>query len=167
MVTLVKASPDDIITELESVANFVSKIFDDEPIMYYQHVPKQPEEGSISVIFQNATVEQETALTYVDIREWQIIVFGKKDTEIAADPGVLRAMESIKKATIGAARQVIPLNDGSLRYMRIVNNGFSYGMPVKTEDGRWASVGILQTEVRRARDFETYKKIMEAGVRIN
>lgn len=162
---MLKASPDDIITELESVAGFIGSIFDN-PVIYFQRIPEQPSAGDFSVIFQNSTTEQETALSYVDVREWQIIAFGEKDVDAPADPNVMAKMEAIKRATVGAVRQVIPLSDESLRYMRIVNNGFSYSAPVKTEDGRWACVGVLQTEVRRARDYETYEKIMQAGIRI-
>jgi len=166
----------DIVTELESVAAFVGDIFP-EATVYYQRVPKKPETGDVAVRFENMTVEQETALTYVDIREWQIIVFGEKEVESPADPDLLSKMDKITRATVGAMRQVIPLDadiigapetyDGRpLRYMRIAVNGFSYSAPVKTEDDRWACVGILRTEVRRARDLPTYEKIMRSGVRV-
>ena len=92
-------------------------------------------------------------------------MFGEKEVDHPADPVLISKMDTIKRATVGAVRQVIPLTDGSLRYMRISVNGFSYSAPVKTDDDRWACVGILRTEVRRARDLPTYEKIMETGIR--
>lgn len=155
----------DIVTELEAVASFIGDLYTDG-MVYYQRVPKEPNTGDIAVRFENATTQQETAISYVDIREWQIIVFGEKEVDKPADPVLLSKMDGITRATVGAIRQVIPLDVDTLRYMRIAVNGFSYSAPVKTEDGRWACVGILRTEVRRARDLPTYQKIMKAGVRI-
>lgn len=163
---LVKASADDIVKEIEAVANFIAPLFSLQPSdVYLQRVPDQPKSNELSVLFQNASTQQETALTYVDVREWQIIYFGEPESTHPADPNALMAMERIKKHTFGAVRQAIPIDDGSLRYMRIQNNGFTFGAPVKTEDGRWASLGVLRTEVRRARDYEVYQKIMDTGVR--
>lgn len=155
----------DIITELEAVSGFIGDLFEGATV-YYQRVPEKPNTGDIAVRFENTTTQQETAISYVDIRDWQIIVFGDKEVDKPADPELLSKMDTIKRATVGAMRQVIPLSDGSLRYLRIAVNGFSYSAPVKTEDDRWACVGMLRTEVRRARDIETYDKIMQSGVRV-
>lgn len=170
------AGASDILTEIDAVAAFIGDIFKGSDV-YKQRVPESPATGDISVGFEKASSEQETAATYVDIRDWRIVIFGEKEFDKRADPDLLAKMDEIKRATVGALRQVIPLDsrvlgmaetvpdDRSLRYMRIAVNGFSYGAPVKTKDDRWACVGMLRTEVRQARDLQAYEKIMKAGIR--
>jgi hypothetical protein len=59
---------------------------------------------------------------------------------------------------------MIPLTDGSLRYIRI--NSFGFGIPVQTESGLFSIVGVMPTELRQARDQETYQKIMQINTRL-
>lgn len=153
------ANADDILAELESVLTYIRGIF---PDAHYerQNVPRQPQSDTFIIRFQNANVRQETALSYVDTREWQVIYIGRKEAYEVAE--VLTKMNGIKRKLFGDMRLAIPIAD-SLRYMRMT--GFSFGQPVKTEDGNHAIVGVLTTEVRKARDIEAYEKIMKAGVR--
>lgn len=159
--SLPNVTANDLLNELESVLTYIRDIYDDSRYER-QNVPTSPQANTFVIRFQNARTQAETALTYVDIREWQIIyISGTKSSDVAE---VLTRMNGIKRHTAGAFRQVIPINDGSLRYMRV--GSFSFGQPFKLENGNHAIIGVLTTEVRKARDFPSYEKIMKAGVNL-
>ena len=154
------ATADDILNELEALVTLFTDAFPDAQIVR-QNIPREPQPDTFVIAFQSANTETETALSYVNTREWQIIyVSGTSESDSA---NVLRALGSAEKLLVGNPRMVIPINDGSLRYMRI--SGYSTSQVAELEDGNKAGLAILQTEVRKARDLPTYEKIMETGVR--
>ncbi|MFZ4454334.1 hypothetical protein [Salibacterium aidingense] len=154
------ATEDDILNELNALVTLFSDAFPDAKIIR-QTLPRQPEPNTFVIRFQSASIENETALTYVETREWQIIyVSGTAETD---DQNVFRALRRSEKLTIGDPRMVIPINDGSLRYMRVANFGIS--QVAELEGEQKSGLGVLQTTVRKARDIETYEKITETGVR--
>lgn len=160
--TLPNAQVNDLLNELESVLSYIRDIYDDSRYER-QNVPTSPQGNTFVIRFQNARTQQETALSYVDIREWQIVYIGGTQAMDVAE--VMTRMNGIKRHIAGAFRQVIPINDDSLRYMRV--GSFSFGQPFKMENGNHAIIGVLTTEVRKARDLPSYEKIMRAGVRTN
>ncbi len=153
------ANADDILAELESVLSYICE-YSPTSTFERQNIPLQPQADSFIIRFQNASSRQETAISYVDTREWQIVYIGGKEAHEVAD--VLAKMNGVKRKVLGDVRVAIPVAD-SLRYMRVT--GFSFGQPVKTEDDRHAIVGVLTTDVRKARDIASHEKIMKAGVR--
>lgn len=154
------ATEDDILNEMEALVTLFSDAFPDATIVR-QNIPKEPAPDTFVIAFQGDGTENETVLTYVETREWQIIyVSGTAESDSA---NVMRALNKAKKLTIGNPRMVIPIDDGSMRYMRVSNFGIS--QVAELEDEQKSGLGVLQTTVRKARDIETYDKIMEAGVR--
>lgn len=158
--TIPTASADDILNEMEALISYLSAEFPDAQFVR-QMIPKDPQPGTFVVAFQNSSPRRETALTYVDTREWQIIyIAGTRPIDNAE---VLRNLTKVQKLTYANQRMAIPINDGSLRYMRVT--GFNFGQPAELEGGNKAGLAILTTEVRKARDYETYEKIMEVQIR--
>lgn len=157
--TLPNAKPNDLLNELEAVLSYIRGVY---PTSGYerQNMPLQPQANTFVIRFQNSGTRQETALSYVDTREWQIVYIGGIQPFDVGD--VLTKAEGVKRHTAGAFRQVIPVNNEDLRYMRV--GSFSFGQPFKLEGGNHAVIGVLTTEVRKARDLPAYEKILQAGV---
>lgn len=153
------ANADDILFELDSVVEYIRE-YSPDSIILKQNVPLKPKKDTFVIRFQNASVVEETAISYVDTREWAIVYIGGDQSNDVSD--VLTKMNGIKRKVYGDIRRVIPIKN-NLRYMRA--KGFTFGQTVRMENGNHAAVGILTTEVRKARDLETYEKIMRTGVR--
>jgi hypothetical protein len=83
-------------------------------------------------------------------RDYQVVYFGSDSAD------VLTKMDDFSRKVMNG-QIVIPIT-GSLRYIRV--EGFNFSQPFKTEGGVDACLGVLQTQVREARDQATFDKIM-------
>lgn len=159
-------SANDIVNELESVVDFLRAVYPDSTY-YYQSIPEQPAEGDVGVRYQNSPdPRQETAISYVEQREWQVVFFGAKASENKRQLP-LQFVRQMQKQAINK-RMVIPIKatEGQepLRYMRI--GSFSFGPVQETEDGRDVVIGVMTTDIRTARDLESYEKIMAVSTTV-
>jgi hypothetical protein len=87
-------------------------------------------------------------------RDYQVVYFGSN----VAD--VLSKIDDISHAVMNN-QIVIPIKD-SLRYIRV--ESFNFSQPFKTEGGLDSVIGVLQTQVREARDQEQFEKITKVNV---
>jgi hypothetical protein len=142
-----------IVTDIESIEQYVAPLFPAATI-YLQHVPAQPTANSLSIRFQSAGTETETAYHMARHREYQIVYFG------ASNIDVLTKMDVLDRKLNNDL--LIPIKDSS-RYMRI--ESFSLSQPFVTESGINAMIGVLAVTVREARDQEQYEKIMNVYAR--
>ncbi|MFD2704632.1 hypothetical protein [Salibacterium lacus] len=154
------ATEDDIINEMEAIITHFSAAFPDATFVR-QNIPEQPDPDTFVIVFQGESTSTETSLTYAAERDWQVIYVSGTDENDSAN--VMRALGRAEKLTVGDPKMVIPINDGSMRYMRVGNFGIS--QVAELEGGQKSGLGVLQTVVRKARDIQAYEKIMEAGVR--
>jgi hypothetical protein len=144
-----------IINEIASIKDFISEKFPDVGIVL-QNVPEQPVPSTLVIRFQRDNREIETGFGVVANREYQLIYFGERA------PDVLTKMDGLSRKFL-YGRTVIPIKN-SPRYIRVV--GFNFGQIFKTEQNNIeACIGVLQTEVREARDQQTYDKIMNVYAR--
>jgi hypothetical protein len=142
-----------IVTDIESIEQYVAPLFPAATI-YLQYVPAQPTTNSLSIRFQGAGTETETAYHMARHREYQLVYFGNSNVD------VLTKMDALDRRLNNDL--VIPIKD-SLRYMRI--ESFSLSQPFKTENGIDAMIGVLAVTVREARDQQQYEKIMNVYTR--
>ncbi len=140
---------------MASVKDFIAEKYPDVNTIL-QNVPEQPTSNTLVIRFQRDNREIETSFGVVAEREYQIIYFGERA------PDVLTVMDGLSRKFL-YGRTVIPIKN-SLRYIRVA--GFNFGQIFKTEqDNIEACIGVLQTEVREARDQQTYDKIMKVYAR--
>ena len=140
---------------MASVKDFIAEKYPDVNTIL-QNVPEQPTSNTLVIRFQRDNREIETSFGVVAEREYQIIYFGERA------PDVLTVMDGLSRKFL-YGRTVIPIKN-SLRYIRVA--GFNFGQIFKTEqDTIEACIGVLQTEVREARDQQTYDKIMKVYAR--
>ncbi len=140
---------------MASVKDFIAEKYPDVNTIL-QNVPEQPTSNTLVIRFQRDNREIETSFGVVAEREYQIIYFGERA------PDVLTVMDGLSRKFL-YGRTVIPIKN-SLRYIRVA--GFNFGQIFKTEqDNIEACIGVLQTEVREARDQQTSDKIMKVYAR--
>lgn len=145
----------DLLNEMVSIKEFIKEVLPDADIKL-QNVPEKPTPNTLVIRFQNDNREVETAFHVVAEREYQIICYGDKA------PEVLTKMDGLSRKFL-YGRTIIPIKN-SLRYIRVA--GFSFGRIFKTEqDNLEACIGVLNTEIREARDQQTYDKIMQVSAR--
>jgi hypothetical protein len=142
-----------IVTDIESIEQYVAPLFPAATI-YLQYVPAQPTANSLSIRFQGASTETETAYHMARHREYQLVYFGTSNVD------VLTKMDALDRKLNNDL--VIPIKD-SLRYMRI--ESFSLSQPFVTESGINAMIGVLAVTAREARDQQQYEKIMSVDAR--
>jgi hypothetical protein len=140
-------------TEIESIEQYVTPLFPSASI-YLQYVPAQPTANSLSIRFQGASTETETAYHMARHREYQIVYFGTSNVN------VLTRMDALDRQLNNDL--LIPIKD-STRYLRV--ESFSLSQPFKTENGIDAMIGVLAVTVREARDQQQYEKIMNVYAR--
>lgn len=145
-----------VFNELDAIANDVLTLVPDAVIKY--EIPKEPKSNLFVIRTQNNGFEKETALTYKIDRAIQVIYY-TKDVQTAID-----VMESYGRRCL-AGNGLLAVNDDSLRYLRI--EGFGYSQPLRTENEIYSVVGVLECEVRQARNIETYQKIRSIRATIN
>ncbi|MFS0841165.1 hypothetical protein [Paenibacillus sp. 1P03SA] len=146
----------DFITELDSVAAVLSAEVPGTDIKY--DVPKEPASGQLIIRAQRNELVTESHFTTRIERLYQIIYFSN-------DPAAaISAMDRLsRKLMFGTT--LIPVEDGSFRYIRI--ESFSFSDPVETESGLAAVIATMPTSIRQARDRETFVKITKLNARIN
>lgn len=145
-----------LITDITSIEDFVKSAFP-SAATYKQDVPRKPAPNTFVIRFLSDSRELETTKTYRIDREYQVIYIGTDA------PDVLTQMDSLSKALYQT--KLIPLNDDSLRYIRV--ESFSISQPFREETADlYACIGVLSTEIREARDQATYDKIMHVYSRI-
>jgi hypothetical protein len=142
-----------IVTDIESIEQYVAPLFPAATI-YLQHVPTQPTTNSLSIRFQSASTETETAYHMARYREYQLVYFGTSNVD------VLTKMDALDRQLNNDL--LIPIKD-STRYLRV--ESFSLSQPFKTENGIDAMIGVLSVTVREARDQQQYEKIMNVYAR--
>lgn len=160
-----------IINEMASIKDFIADKFPDVDIIL-QNVPEQPVPSTLVIRFQRDNREVETGFGVVANREYQLIYFGERA------PDVLTKMDGLSRKFL-YGRTVIPIYntvltgysfdtariiDRTLRYIRV--DGFGFDQIFKTgQDNIEGCIGVLQVEVREARDLQTYDKIMNVYAR--
>jgi hypothetical protein len=140
----------DLTLELDSVASDLLKEFPEVAVRY--DVPIEPQAGTFVIRSQHSDLSVESRYTFRIERDYQLIYY-------SADPqDAIEIMNRYARRCL-KGNTLIPILDDSLRYIRI--NSFGYGLPVKTEMGLYMVMAMMPTELRQARDQETYQKIMK------
>jgi hypothetical protein len=138
-----------VINEVNSVGDFVKTQFPTVNVVK-QNVPTAPVPNTFVVRVLRDQRSTELLYSMLVERDYQFVYFG-------TDAGdVLTKMDDLSRATMNN-QIVIPIT-GSLRYIRV--EGFNFSQPFKTEGGVDAIIGVMQTQVREARDQATFEKIM-------
>lgn len=145
-----------LLVELDSVASDLMIEFPDSAIKY--EIPKEPQSNTFIVRAQVNDFSTESRFTFRIERAYQII-FYHDDPQAA-----LETMDRLARRCL-KGEAMIPILDDSLRYIRI--NSFGYALPVKTESELFSIMAVMPTELRQARDLETYQKIMKVNTRMN
>lgn len=145
----------DIVTEVESLRDFVV-----DPTLYsriwMQTMPAKYEAGQLSIRFTGGGTASETGYHYRLDREYQFVYFGTSELDCIRKGTVLQRKLNSKHA--------IKLK-GSERYIRV--GPFSLSQPFKTEGGEvFAIIGMLQAELREARDFSAEEVPKMGGITI-
>lgn len=112
-----------------------------------QDVPLQPPDNSFYVRMVDEDRETETRYHYRVDRAYQIVHVAKRPDTVLANMD-----------TLGAALYQTELVD----HIRV--NSFSVTQPVKTENGLFAIIGVLDTSVREPRTQVQYPKINKLTV---
>lgn len=136
-----------VVNELQSVGTFLAASVPSATVKY--EVPAKPTPSDLVVRAQSNDYKSETRYHYRIDRTYQVIAFG------ADSPTVLAKMDAISRKVMDK-RMAIPIN-GSTRFIRV--GSFSFSAPFRNENGQWAAIGVLETEVREARTQEEYGKI--------
>lgn len=145
----------DLVTGIISVEDFVRSNFSTS-LTEKQTVPKKPTPDLFVIRFQNSTSKTETRFHTIQEIEWQILYFGSSEAD------ALTKMDGLRRASLNN-KIAIPLNDGSLRYLRV--ESFTFSQPFKNENDLDTIIGVLSTTLREARDQETYEKITQVHSR--
>lgn len=132
----------DIAIEVESLRDFVA-----DPTLYsrvwMQTMPAKYTAGELSIRYQGGNTASETGYHYRLDREYQLVYFGTSERDCIIKGSALERKFNSK--------HVIQLK-GSERNIRV--GPFSMSQPFKTEGGEvFAIIGMLQAELREARDF--------------
>lgn len=145
----------DIAIEVESLRDFVA-----DPTLYsrvwMQTMPAKYTAGELSIRYQGGNTASETGYHYRLDREYQLVYFGTSERDCIIKGSALERKFNSK--------HVIQLK-GSERYIRV--GPFSLSQPFKTEGGEvFAIIGMLQAEVREARDFTVQEVPKMGGITI-
>jgi hypothetical protein len=144
-----------IVNEVNSVGAFVKALFPTVDVVK-QTVPTAPKANTFVVRVLHDQRSTETLSSMLVERDYQIVYFGSDTID------VLTKMDDLSRKVMNGTI-MIPIT-GSLRYIRV--EGFNFSQPFKTEGNVDACLGVLQTQVREARDQATFEKIMKVGVQI-
>lgn len=145
-----------LIAELDSVAAAVSAVLPDIDIKY--SVPNDPKSGHFIIRTQRNELTAESRTIFRIERLYQLLYYAEH-SEIALDQ-----IDKLSRHFM-AGTTLIPINDGSLRYIRI--GSFSFSDPVENESGLKVIIAMMPTELRQARDQATFEKIASIHARIN
>lgn len=142
-----------VVNEVNSVGAFVKAIFPTVDVVK-QTVPTVPKANTFVVRVFHDQRSTDTLSSMLVERDYQIVYFG-------TDAGdVLTKMDAFSRKVMNGTI-MIPIT-GSLRYIRV--EGFNFSQPFKTEGNVDACLGVLQTQVREARDQAQYEKIAKVSV---
>lgn len=138
----------DIALEVESLRDFVA-----DPTLYtriwMQYLPAKYTAGELSIRFIGDDTASETGYHYRLDREYQFVYFG------ASELDCIRKASALERKL--NSTHVIPLK-GSSRFIR--NGLFALSQPFKAEGGEvYGIIGVLQAEMREARQFAAVDKI--------
>lgn len=145
-----------ILSELDSVASFITQAFPSSAIKY--DIPNEPKANTFVIRTQSTDVQTESRM-HVRIERTYQLIFYSDDVQTAFE-----TMDRLSFLTMDG-NALIPLNDDSLRYIRV--ESFSFGNPLETESGLHVVIGVMPTQVRTARTQEIFAKIAEIGTRYN
>lgn len=145
-----------ILSELDAIVAHITPLHEGATYVQ-QNIPEEPTPNTFSVRFLRDSRSMETNLRMKIQREYQIVYFG---TDIA---DVLTRMEAVSRKALND-NMMIPLQDGSLRYIRV--ESFSLSAPLTTESEVDAMIGILVGEVRECRTQEAFEKIKHMYLRV-
>ena len=143
-----------ILTHIDSVASFVQAFFPEVEVKYF--IPKEPKENTLVIRAPATDLATETRYSIRTERDYQLVYY-------TSDIGSALERMDVLSRKVMDGRAVIPINDGSMRYIRV--GSFSYGYPVETEGGLFAIIGVMPTETRQARTQETYEQIQKIATR--
>lgn len=147
----------DILIELESFVDYILALNPTSQIER-QNVPRTVEDDLFVIRFQNHDPEEINHAFRKVQREYQLLYFSK-DVQTT-----IQKIEQLEKQTF-QSRFVIPLKN-TLRYMTLVGGGFSFSQPFQTENDLYGINAVIRVEMHKARDFETYQKIMRVNTTI-
>lgn len=122
--------------------------------IWMMYLPEKYVAGEMSIRFLGDTAESETGYHFRLNREYQFVLFGASERDCMSKAVALqRRLKSKDKLHV----------DGS-SYLSL--GLFSFSQPFKTEDSDevYGVIGVLQAEIREAREFEPVGKI--GGVNI-
>lgn len=145
-----------VVNELNSIYDMLKGVYPTAGIER-QDVPEVPVANTFVVRLQNNDTQTETRATYRNDREYQLIFFGSSSVD------VLTKVDELSRL-FNNGKFAIPIRD-TLRYIRVKD--FSFTAPFKSASGVDAVIGVVQTETREARDFESYEKIMSVNTTVN
>lgn len=145
-----------VVNELNSIYDMLKGAYPTAGIER-QDVPEVPVANTFVVRLQNNDTQTETRATYRNDREYQLIFFGSSSVD------VLTKVDELSRL-FNNGKFAIPIRE-SLRYIRV--KAFSFTTPFKSASGVNAVIGVVQTETREARDFESYEKIMSVNTTVN
>lgn len=139
-----------VVNELQSVETFIRGIY--PSTTYKQTVPKKPVADTfvIRLLLDGRASETHTSIRVE--RTYQIVYYG------ATPADVLTKMDTLSRAIYQTEQ--IPIN-ASTRFIRV--GAFSYSAPFQTEGDLYASIGVMETQVREDRTQAASPLI--AGVR--
>jgi hypothetical protein len=143
-----------IVNEINSVAAFVKSLFPTVDVVK-QTVPTAPKPNTFVVRVLHDQRSTDTMSTMLVERDYQVVYFGTDAVD------VLTKLDDFSRKAMND-KIVIPIAN-SLRYIRV--EGFNFSQPFKTEGNVDACLGVLQTQVREARDQEQYEKITRVIVK--
>lgn len=140
--------------ELDSVASFLTSLYPSATIKFA--IPKEPKADTFVVRAGVTDISTETRFHMRIERDYQIVYYG---VDVGA---TLERMDHLSRQAMDG-RLVIPMLDGSMRYIRV--DSFSFSHPTEAEGGLFAAIGVMPTELRQARTQEVFEKIQQISAR--
>lgn len=143
-----------VVNELQLVESFIRGLY--PSTTYKQTVPKKPTADTFVI---RLLADGRTNETHVSIRverTYQVVYYGTTPAD------VLTKMDALSRAIYQTEQ--IPIN-ASTRVIRV--GAFSYSAPFETENDLYASIGVMETQVREVRTQEASPLIGEVRTTIN
>ena len=147
----------DITQEIECLRNYVA----DLPFsrIWMQHLPAVYTAGELSIRYIGDATESETGYHYRLDRDFQFVLFGTSERDCVSRASALqRRLNGAIKLKITDAEESGYMTLGS----------FSCSPPFKAEDSEvYGVIGIMQAQVREARDFSALEAPKMGGITID
>lgn len=145
-----------LLNEINSIYDYLHAQYPTATISR-QDVPAEPVANTFVVASQYNNIKNETNVSHVNDREFQLIYFGSSSVD------VITKMDEIA-TKLKNDRNIIPIRS-SLRYIRV--KGFSYGSVFTSQSGVKYAIAVMQAETRDIRELPDYEKIMTVNPTIN